>query len=95
MAAMKSMVSASKALGGGMDARTSSVVARAKGGPRREGRGRGLVVSAKAEGKHGGPIASKIASAGLAALIASAPISGAAIASEFDVLEAPVPETSK
>jgi len=36
----------------------------------------------------------KIASASLAALIASAPISSAAIASEFDVLEAPVPETS-
>ncbi len=94
---MKSVVSASKALGGGVDARrASSVVARSKGGPRREARGRGLVVSAKAaEGKHGAPIASKIASAGLAALVASAPISGAAIASEFDVLEAPVPETSK
>ena len=37
----------------------------------------------------------KIAAAGLAAMVASSPISGAAIASEFDVLEAPVPETSK
>ena len=37
----------------------------------------------------------KIAAAGLAAMIASSPLSGAAIASEFDVLEAPAPETSK
>jgi len=36
----------------------------------------------------------KIAAAGLAAMIASSPLSGAAIASEFDVLEAPAPETS-
>ncbi|QDZ22467.1 hypothetical protein A3770_07p49850 [Chloropicon primus] len=35
-----------------------------------------------------------LASAGIAALVATSPISGAAIASEFDVLEAPVPETS-
>jgi len=37
---------------------------------------------------------SKAISAGLAALIAAAPISNVAIASEFDVLDSPVPETS-
>jgi len=37
---------------------------------------------------------SKAISAGLAALIAAAPISNVAIASEFDVLDSPIPETS-
>lgn len=46
------------------------------------------------EEKSFGRVASKVASAGLAALVASSPVCGAAIASEFDVLDAPVPETS-
>ncbi len=36
----------------------------------------------------------RLAAAGIAALVASAPVGGAAIASEFDVLESPIPETS-
>ena len=60
-------------------------------------RKRVVQVVAKAQPSEGNirKTVNKIASAGLAALVASAPISSAAIASEFDVLEAPVPETSK
>lgn len=59
-------------------------------------RKRVVQVVAKAQQSEGNirKTVNKLASAGLAALVASAPISSAAIASEFDVLEAPVPETS-
>ncbi|WZN64540.1 TPM_phosphatase domain-containing protein [Chloropicon roscoffensis] len=46
----------------------------------------------QAEG--GNPLCAKLTSAGLAALVATSPVCGAAIASEFDVLEAPVPSAS-
>ena len=42
----------------------------------------------------GNPLCAKLTSAGLAALVATSPVCGAAIASEFDVLEAPVPSAS-
>jgi len=46
------------------------------------------------EDKRGNPLCAKLTSAGLAALVATSPVCGAAIASEFDVLEAPVPSAS-
>merc|ERR1712087_592050 len=45
-------------------------------------------------GKKDQGLKASLAAAGLAAMVASSPINGAAMASEFDVLEAPVPETS-
>ena len=46
-------------------------------------------------GKKDQGLKASLAAAGLAAMVASSPINGAAMASEFDVLEAPVPETSE